>query len=124
MILGAEEITLKKTPAPDTIHSRKYMARLPSDTIAPLPSADSVKKSIAAFFRQTEFYVQTMKNGARVTVDIRPLVSHLVLKDKTLVEIALKNTAGKIPRVTDILGDILGLGEKDRKTLQITKLAS
>jgi len=47
-----------------------------------------------------------------------------VLKDNALVEIALNTTAGKIPRVTDILGDILGLGEKERKALQITKLAS
>jgi radical SAM-linked protein len=123
-IHSAEEITLKKTPAPDTMHSRKYVARLPADTIAPLPSADSVRNSIAAFFSQTEFYVQTIKNGACVTVDIRPLVSHLVLKDNELVEIALNTTAGKIPRVTDILGDILGLGEKERKALQITKLAS
>jgi radical SAM-linked protein len=123
-IHSAEEITLKKTPAPDTMHSRKYVARLPADTIAPLPSADSVRNSIAAFFSQTEFYVQTLKKGACVTVDIRPLVSHLVLKDNELVEIALNTTAGKIPRVTDILGDILGLGEKERKALQITKLAS
>ena len=124
MIHGAEEITLKKTPAPDTMHSRKYMARFPADNMLPLPTADSVRHSIAVFFSQKEFYVQTMKNGACITVDIRPVVSHLVLKDNALVEIALNTTVGKIPRVADILGDILGLGEKERKALQIAKLAS
>ena len=110
--------------APDTITNRKYIALLPADTIVPLPPADAVRNAIAAFLGQKEFYVQTMKKGACVSIDIRPLVSHLGLKDNALVEIALNTTTGKIPRVEDILGDILGLGKKERKALQITKLAS
>ena len=124
MILGAEEITLKKILAPDTMPIRKYEARIPAETIVPLPSAEAVKDAIAAFLSQKEFYVQTNKKGSSVSIDVRPLVSHLVFKDNALVELALSTTTGKIPRVSDILGDILGLGEKERKALQITKLAS
>jgi hypothetical protein len=63
------------------------------------------------------------KNSTCVSVDIRPLVSHIVLKDDTTLEIEINTCAGKIPRIADMLGDILGLGEKERTALLITKIA-
>jgi uncharacterized protein (DUF2344 family) len=124
LINGAEEITSKKIPAPDTIPTRKYIAQFPADAIVPLPSVYSVKNAIAAFLIQKEFYVQVMKNGTAANINIRPLISHIALKDDAVVEIELNTTGGKIPRVTDILGEILNLGDKERKAIQITKLST
>ncbi|MCX5902399.1 MAG: hypothetical protein NTV89_02775, partial [Proteobacteria bacterium] len=101
-----------------------YTVSFPAEGALPFPSPDAVNCAIAAFYSQQEFFIKTLKKQQWVQVDVRPLVHHLGLKPDGSLEIAIQPAGEKMPRLTDILGDILNLGDKQRKLLRIVKLSS
>jgi radical SAM family uncharacterized protein/radical SAM-linked protein len=123
IMISVEEFILKKFPIVATMQTR-YRVLFPSLDAVSFPSPDSVKYSIADFFSQQVFFVKTFKREAVVEVNVRPLVRHIDLKPDGSLEIVIHHAAGKIPRLTDILGDILHLGESQRTILRIVKLPS
>jgi radical SAM family uncharacterized protein/radical SAM-linked protein len=123
-MLSVEEIFLKKLFAPDIMVYQKYRARIPLPECGTAPSISAIDDALAAFLKAEDFFIKTTKNGSTVSINIRPLVSNLSLKDNDTIEITVNNTSGAMPRIGDILGEILELDDKQRKLLHITKLTA
>lgn len=123
-LLSVEEISLKKLFAPDTMISQKYRVRIPLPECGAAPFINAIDDALAAFFKAEDFFVKTTKNGSTVSINIRPLVSNLSLKNNDTMEITISKTSGALPRIVDILGEILGLDDKQRKLLRVTKVTA
>ncbi len=121
-MLRAEEISLKKLPAPDTLMYHTYRVHVPQPVRNAVTSDHAIDNAIAAFSQTDEFVVTSTRNGITVSMNIRPLVSNLSLIDDATVEITIHNTSGTMPRIVDIAGEMLGLDDNQRKLLHITKV--
>ena len=122
-IISAEENILIKIPIVATMLT-SYAVSFPAAGTLLFPSPDAVNCAIADFYSQQEFLIKTLKKQQWVQVDVRPLVHRLSLKPDGSLEIAIQPAGEKMPRLTDILGDILNLGDRQRKVLKIVKLSS
>ncbi len=120
--LTGEEITLKKNLLPDTIEIKHYTIVFPVSQNLQIPGTDCIRGLIDGFYSRKEFLVTTCKSGECFKIDVRQMIQHLAVRENGTIEIAVKMTGSRIPKVADIIGDILSLGEKERKALTITKL--
>jgi radical SAM family uncharacterized protein/radical SAM-linked protein len=122
-IISAEEIILKKIPIVATMQNR-YRASFPLRADMQFPTPEAVSCSIAHFFSQQEFSIKFLRKDGWSQVDVRPIVRRIDLNPDGSVEIAIQPEGAKMPRIADILGDILNLGERERKIVRIVKLSS
>jgi radical SAM-linked protein len=123
-ILTAEEIPLKKSAFLDKLKIKKYLISLPFDRNLNIPHTEEIKQFINNFLSKEEFFIQSVKKRNVVTVDIRPIVQQILLRENNSIEVALDQTGQNIPKVAEIAGAILHLNEKEQKGLKILKLAS
>jgi radical SAM family uncharacterized protein/radical SAM-linked protein len=120
-IIAAEEIILKKIPIVATMQG-SYRVLFPAPADAQFPAPDAVRCAIAHFFLQQEFPVKTLRKDGWTQIDVRPFVRRLSLNPDGSLEIVIQHAGEKMPRVADILGDILNLADRQRKLLRIIKI--
>ena len=72
-----------------------------------------------------EYLVEKTRKGKTRLIDIKPLLSHVVIKGSALLEIELITEAA-VPGIKPIeaIADILDLDESAQTAVQITKTAS
>jgi radical SAM-linked protein len=122
-IISSEEFILKKPPGVATMLTQ-YRVAFPSRGSLRFPSPDSVRRSTTDFLSQQEFFIQTRKGGSLVQIDVRPFVRSIMLNADNGLEVVMQRAAEKMPRMTEIMGDILQLEDRQRRALIITKSSS
>jgi radical SAM-linked protein len=118
--LTSEEIPLEKSLSADTI--KKYLISFPENTALDFPSNSEIKHLIEIFNNKKEFIVQSVKNSVTFQTDLKEIVRRIDLGGNSALEIELDLTNRKIPRLTEITGYILNLGDKEKKAMKILKL--
>lgn len=120
-ILSAEEIILKNKLLADIIE-KQYLISFPGDTTLDFPGFDEIKCYIENFNTQKEFIIQTVKKNGAFQADLKQIVKKIALSGNNTLEIGLNLTNKKTPKLIEIVGHILHLGEKEKKALRIVKL--
>jgi radical SAM-linked protein len=121
-VISAKENTSKNIPIDDII--KRYVVRFPGNSGLDFPGIEEVNIRIDDFNACREFPVQMVKKGKIYPIDIKQTVQKIALGENSLLEIELRPTERKAPRLTEIVGWILGLKEKEKQALRITKLSN
>ncbi|MBM4310448.1 MAG: TIGR03960 family B12-binding radical SAM protein [Deltaproteobacteria bacterium] len=118
-ILSMEAIALKNTTVPARM--RSYRIRLPADS----PAASDPQRSrtlLGRFSACTELPVEMQSKKGPHTVDLKQAVQGLALDDDGSLVVHINPDAERVPRVNDIIGEILELSADERAALTVTKL--
>jgi len=108
-------------------HSGKIPQKFKTSYVLTLPAPLSAKQKnrIDNFQDADEYLVEKTRKGKTRLIDIKPLLSHVVIKGSALLEIELITEAA-VPGIKPIeaIADILDLDESAQTAVQITKTAS
>jgi hypothetical protein len=104
------------------IIEKKYSIFFPGNTALDYPGFEEIKCYIENFNTQKEFIIQTVKKNGAFQADLKQIVKKIALPGNNTLEIGLHLTNKKAPKLIEIVGHILHLGEKEKKALRIIKL--
>ncbi len=118
-VLSADEIPLKNKPVIDRIN--KYAICFPEKTTSDFAPQMEIERFIEAFKKQKKFILESIKKGKSFQTDLKQIVREISLTANKTLELELNPGEIKTPRITDIAGRILHLGDKEKKALKIIK---
>lgn len=120
-VLSAQEKSLKNSPL--IVISKKYRISFPENSTLDFPTYEEIENLLNTFITQKEYIIQCSKNNKTFQADLKETVQNVFLHKNSTIELDLKLKNTITPKLTEIAGNILQLGEKEKKALKIVKLS-
>ena len=118
-ILSVEPIALKNKIAPATM--RMYRISL-ADTDHASTDTARIQSLLKKFNDRPDMEYAVQRKKGVTTVDLKQVVQDLRTCGDTTLLLTLNPSSNFVPRITDIIGEILGLAGETRTALRIRKL--
>jgi radical SAM-linked protein len=118
-ILEAEEVSLLM-PSPSFHHRSVYWISLDH-----LLSKEETLAKIRGFLEKEEFFLTQERKGKRRSVDVRPLIEEIDVREQNShwgVELVVRGGMGRSAKASEIIGAITGLGGDALSQCRIVKM--
>ena len=109
----AKSIALKKMGMGDTDKNKKYLIYLQENNDA--------EEKIKDFLSKKDLIITLVSKKKSYNIDIKEAVDKITIDENNILEIIIRNTQKKSPKITKVIETILQIDEKETATLRIVK---
>jgi len=120
-IITVEENILKTGGSPDTLKAYKIIF---PQHVHKMPDQAGAARCIDEFGNRESFTFQVEKKGIQNEVDLKMLLTELRLEEDGTIMLKINSGGRSVPKITDIAGELFGLGQRERKLLRIVSIPS